>query len=269
MGELKLEFEDKTLLKLINLIYHHTGIAMSEKKESMISMRLRPRIRELKLDSFEDYIAFLESHNTEVEKFVDAITTNETTFFRTPRIWEYFGKEFLKDWKKDHADQCLNIWSAAASSGEESYSIAMTCLENGVSNFKIIGTDISKEILEIGTSGIYSGRNSIEFQSKFPLLKDRYFDGSGETMIARRSLKDHISFSSHNLFSPLKSGTQFDIIFLRNVLIYFKNEDQQKVLKNVSFNLKKSGILILGESESIARLETSYKYKSPLIYTNE
>lgn len=269
MGELNLDFTEKILLDLIELVYRHTGISMNTRKENLIRTRLRPRMRELKMQTFEEYVAHLESNREEVEIFINLLTTNETTFFRTPRIWEYFQHEFLDHWKRESVEQCLNIWSAAASTGEEAYSISMSCLENGVHNFKILGTDISTEVLEAARAGTCAEKNFKDLSLKYPHLKEKYFDQSGETLIARKILKEHIQFQQHNLFQVLNSKIQFDVVFLRNVLIYFNNEDQAKVLKNLSRSLKSGGILILGESESISRLETNFKYKSPLIYINE
>ena len=145
----------------------------------------------------------------------------------------------------------------------------MSCLEEGVTDFKIHGTDISQEVVDAANLGQYSGRNFIDFQAKFPEFKNKYFDSAADSMKAKRILKDHFSVETHNLFKPLKSSKQFDIVFLRNVLIYFSNEDQAKVLQNISLNMKKGGVLVLGESESIFRLETKFKYKGPLIYTHD
>lgn len=260
---------EKALNHLISLIHRHTGIHMTDRKESMIKTRLKPRMTLLKIDTIEDYIAHLESNQKEVQEFINQITTNETSFFRTPRIWEYFSQDYLANWKKENADKSLEIWTAASSTGEEGYSIAMTCLEQGVTNFKIHGTDISQEVVDVATKGLYEGRNFVDFSAKFPMHKDKYFDDATNSMKAKRILKDHVNFELHNLFKPLKSTKQFDIVFLRNVLIYFSNEDQAKVLHNIALNMKKGAILVLGESESIFRLETSFKYKAPLIYTNE
>lgn len=260
---------EKTLDHLINLIHQHTGIHMTERKESMIKTRIRPRMTLLKIETIEDYISHLESNQKEVQEFINQITTNETSFFRTPRIWEYFSKDYLANWKKENADKTLEIWTAASSTGEEGYSIAMTCLDEGVTNFKIHGTDISQEVVDIATKGFYEGRNFVNFSAEFTAHKDKYFDPAPNGMKAKRILKEHLQFELHNLFKPLKSGKQFDIVFLRNVLIYFTNEDQAKVLKIVSQHMKKGGVLVLGEAESIFRLETNFKYKAPLIYTNE
>ena len=269
MNTLEQDPDKKVIEKIIKLIYGFTGIFMTDKKENLIRSRLRPRMRELKLGSFDEYVSFMEKDSKEVEVFVNLLTTNETTFFRTPRIWEYFNNDFLIKWKSQNLAESLNIWSAAASTGEEAYSISMSCLENGVNHFKIFGTDISTDVLDVAKNGIYTGRNFHDFQNKFPGLKEKYFDCNPESIQAKKILKDHVSFQSHNLFNQLKSNIVFDVVFLRNVLIYFKNEDQVKVLQNVSQKLKRGGILILGESESISRLETNFKYLSPLIYTND
>lgn len=269
MGELQLDFDDRVLHELINLIYRHTGISMSEKKDNMIRARLRPRLRELQLSSYEEYISLLEGSKEEVMVFIDLITTNETSFFRTPRIWDFFTNEYLREWNSAHSSSTLNIWSAASSTGEEAYSIAMTCLENSVKDFKIFSSDISREVVQLATAGTYNSKSSLDFERRHPQLLEKYFQKSASGLTAKKVLKDHVTFDLHNLFMPLKSKVLFDVVFLRNVLIYFNNEDQTKVLMNISQSLRPGGVLILGESESIARLHTCFKYKAPLIYVRE
>ncbi|MGN6703663.1 MAG: CheR family methyltransferase, partial [Burkholderiaceae bacterium] len=117
-----------TLAGLLGLVHRHTGITMSERKSVLLQGRLRPRLRALSLTRYQDYLDFLARHPDEVQRFINLVTTNETSFFRTARVWEFFTNTFLPAWQANaRPGQPLRIWSAAASTGEEAYSIAMLC----------------------------------------------------------------------------------------------------------------------------------------------
>lgn len=264
------EMDDKTLQRVIKKVHLLTGISMNRQKKPMMQSRLRRRMRELSLASYEEYMNYLDRTIDETQKFINIMTTNETFFFRTPRIWEYFQKEFLPEWHKNNPNGVLKIWSAASSSGEEGYSIAIACTEFKLKhpsfNFQVFGSDISSDVLEEATNAEYFEK-SVEFlkRSQMPLF-EKYFTVKAEkTYQVNAEIKKKVQFSSHNLFTVKKE--QFDIVFLRNVLIYFSSEDQEIVLRNISKSLKNDGTLIIGESESLNRLNTSYEFKAACIYT--
>ncbi len=119
------EFNDKELNDLIKIVYHHTGITLGENPRQMLQMRLRNRFRELECASLGDYIAHLNTSREEKQLFINAVTTNETYFFRTTRVWEYIENTFLAKWYSENKGQTLYTWSAASSSGEEAYSLGM------------------------------------------------------------------------------------------------------------------------------------------------
>ncbi|AUN99232.1 protein-glutamate O-methyltransferase CheR [Bacteriovorax stolpii] len=258
-----------TIGRVIKKVYMLTGISMNEQKKTMLQSRMRRRMRELNIGSYDAYMDYLDKTPAETQNFINIMTTNETFFFRTPRVWEHFQKEFLPEWFKNNPNGVLKIWSAASSSGEEAYSIAISCnefkLKNPSFDFKIMGSDISSDMLQEATAGTYAEK-SIEFMRRsqpelfekyFIKKEDKLFDVSGE-------IKKRVQFQPHNLFTVKKE--MFDIIFLRNVLIYFTGEDQEKVLKNVAKSLKEEGTLMIGESESLNRLDTPYEFKSACVY---
>lgn len=153
MGNIDSDGMDKDVLeKVLALVYKHTGITMTENKKTLLQGRLRPRIRVLNLNSYAEYLTYLESHKDETQTFINLVTTNETFFFRTQRVWDYFNKELLPNWMKENPKKTLRIWSAAASTGAEIYSIGICCEEfrqkNPTFNFSLIGTDISTEVLK-------------------------------------------------------------------------------------------------------------------------
>lgn len=264
------DMDQETLERVIKMVHLFTGITISEQKKTMLQSRLRRRMRELKIAHYSDYMDFLDKTAGEKQGFIDVMTTNETFFFRTPRIWEYFQKIYLPEWASKNPKSTLKIWSAASSSGEEAYSIAISCqeLQDRHAGFEywVEGSDISSEVLKEAKAGEYFER-SVEFMKRSQMeLFEKYFQTKAEGMYEISSkLKQKVKFQPHNLFGIKKE--QYDIIFLRNVLIYFSSEDQEKVLRNISRSLKEGGILIIGESESLNRLDTPFEFKSACIYT--
>lgn len=244
---------------------------MEERKRELLFARIRPRLRALGLESPEAYLEYLNGHSEETQEFVNMVTTNETLFFRTPLIWDYFRNEYLPQWYAQNPDNTLRIWSAASSSGEESYSIAMTCEEFKLTKpafrYQISGSDIDTNVLEKARSGIFKEKSAEEFKKKHPEFFEKYFKSlpSGECK-ASDVLIQRMDFSIHNLHTrPSKIG-HYDIVFLRNVLIYFTDVDQELVLRNIYQAVKPGGQLIVGESESLARLKTEFHFHKPLIY---
>ncbi len=264
------ELGTATLVELIALVRKHTGIAMTERKRSLLERRLRPRLQVLSLDSYHDYVALIESGGAEVSQFIDMVTTNDTLFFRTPHVWDFFSKQFLPEWFIRHPGRCLHIWSSAAASGEEVYSIAMLCQEfqRMVTGFRyqILGTDISKNVLATARTGRYTGRSIERIKLSHPALFEKYFIHNAGLFQVNDELKRHVSFVEHNLLTPLQTEERFDIVFLRNVLIYFDADNQRNTLAQVRGSMRDDATLILGESESINHLGTAYQFEVPLVY---
>ncbi len=271
MTEAERTLSGPVLRRLISLVKQHTGITMEERKRELLFSRIRPRMKELNLPSAETYIDYLENHKEEIQKFVNTITTNETIFFRTPVIWDFFGNEFLKNWMQNNPGETLRVWSAASSTGEESASIGMMCEEFKRSHpnfkYKIYASDIDTDVLDNARKGLYKERSIEDLRARMPQLFHRYFLNSTkpEPQLSEAVLSN-IEYFVHNLHSRGTRTVFFDIVFLRNVLIYFNEPDQELVLRNVYASLKPHGVLIIGEAESLARLKTSFEYTKPLIY---
>lgn len=244
---------------ILGLVYKLTGITLGESKKILVQGRLRPRLKKLGLDTYQNYFLFLKENKEEQQEFINLITTNETSFFRTTRVWDYFREEFLKNWDKGNT---LNMWSAASSTGEEAYSLAMSCEEETLRNYQIYASDISSKVIKIAEQGEYQGRNIEAFKQNYAEFYRKYFS---EDRVSEK-LKSKIMFSTHNLFNPPFKKDFFDIVFLRNVLIYFESKDQEKVLENIYASLRKEGVLVIGESESLNSLKTNFTYIKPLIY---
>ncbi len=263
------EMSVATFKIVVEKIHRLTGITINDHKKTMIQSRLKKRMRVLDIASYEDYIKHVDKSVSETQFFINSVTTNETVFFRTPRVWEYFQKDFLPSWFEKNPKNTLKIWSAAASSGEEGYSLAMSCMDfknlNSQFEFKITGTDISTFVLEEAGIGVYDSR-SVEFlmKSRKDLFEKYFTKTEDENYAVSDVVKNKVSFSLHNLFGVKKEI--YDIIFLRNVLIYFSAEDQEKVLLNISKSMHKDSILVIGESESLNRLQTPFEFKQACIY---
>lgn len=265
------ELNSATLTMLIALVRKHTGITMSERKSILLQGRLRPRMRTLQIATYEEYMALVERGGAEVFRFIDLVTTNDTLFFRTPAVWNHFAQYFLPQWHALNLGRPARIWSAAAASGEEAYSIAMVCQEFQLQQpgfrYQIFATDISQQILATARAGSYGGRSVEKIRQSHPKLFEKYFAVAGSDVRVREELKQQITFAEHNLLTPLKPMQQFDIIFLRNVLFYFDEINQEAILKQVYPSMKPEARLILGESESLSRLNTGYRFELPLVYS--
>ncbi|RZA08141.1 MAG: protein-glutamate O-methyltransferase CheR [Proteobacteria bacterium] len=238
---------------------------MEERKSAMLSTRLRKRMRVLGINTFQAYLERLEQKGTEVQEFINLITTNETFFFRTTAVWDFFEKEFLPKWRTEKAGQPVRIWSAASSSGAEAYSLAMACAEARV-EFRIFGSDISTAILAEAKIGEYDGRVAADLEAKRPAWRAKYFEKNGDTIRFKPLLRPFVEFAPHNLFAAPPKVGHFDFVFLRNVLIYFTEPDQEKVLAQMAASLSADGLLALGESESLSRMNTPFTFVAPLIY---
>ncbi|WP_118180042.1 CheR family methyltransferase [Paraburkholderia phosphatilytica] len=264
--------DQATRLALFEQVRRHTGIVMNERKWAMLEGRLRRRIRALELPGYRDYLQVLEAKPAEVTDFIDLVTTNETSFFRTPRVWDYFGTQFLPAWFAGNPQGTLRLWSAASSSGEEAYSAAMLCEEFRARHpsfrYRILGTDISEAIVRDACNAHFRGRSAEGLKQAHPHLLQKYFTPRDDGFTANGTLRANVSFRQHNLYaSPRELGTH-DLAFLRNVLIYFDADGQLAVLENVRRALVPQGVLIVGESESLSRFDTGFVFEQPLIYRN-
>lgn len=248
----KAKLSDHDFQKVSEFIEKNYGIKLPRPKKAMVQNRLYKRLIETEMPTFEEYIAFVFSKNgmAEVSKMVDEITTNKTEFFRERKHYDFLEANILKNVNN------LKIWSAGCSSGEEPYTLAMLLKEYNVT-YTILGTDLSGKILDTAKKGIYS-ENTVK-DVPIHLLK-KHFTKKENMYQINNDLKSNIRFSKLN-FMDANYGinTHFDIIFFRNVLIYFTIETQLKIIKKIIQNLKEGGYLFIGHSETI------YSKEFPLV----
>jgi chemotaxis protein methyltransferase CheR len=259
-----------TFTEYLQYIHGLTGITVGRNRKAMLQGRFRKRIRELGLPGYAEYLEFVKDHPEERQTFVDLITTNETYFLRTPRIWDYISKELLPAWHALHSSETFKAWSAAASSGEEASTLGVLCQEyqdrKTSFSYRILGTDISSEMVELCRLGRYSGRSIEAFRKAHPELFQKHLVPSeGGHELASR-IRSRMQFKVHNLFQKPVGNGEYHLVLLRNVLIYFTPEDQEKVLKHIHASLVPGGVLVIGESESLGNLNTPFERVAPLIY---
>jgi chemotaxis protein methyltransferase CheR len=272
MFDIEANVDVATQRALFARVRRHTGIAMADRKWTLLHGRLRRRLQALSLSSYGEYLAVLDGSSEEVGHFIDLVTTNETSFFRTQRIWDYLRNSFLPAWQAAHPGGTLQVWSAAASTGEEAYSLAMLFEEfrqmHPDFRYGILGTDIAQRVLDTGRAGRYAGRNVNGLLKAHPAMLEKYFRHDGEARTVVPALRTHVTFRTHNLYQPLVAAPLFDLVLLRNVLIYFDEPGQEAVLENVRRTMAPHAVLLLGESESLNRISTGFAYQQPLIYLN-
>lgn len=250
------------------LIYQLAGISLSDAKRVLLVGRLSKRLSKLGLPTFSQYYRLVTSggQDAELQTMVDLLTTNETYFFREPKHFDFLGEQ-----TKKHRGDTFRVWSAASSSGEEAYSMAMVLAETlGDRPWEIVGTDISTHVLAKAKTGHYP-LDRIE-GIPVPLLKKYCLKGMNEhagTLLVARELRNRVQFLQSNLMEPRKGLGQFDMIFLRNVMIYFDQETKRKVVANLLPYLKKDGHFVVGHSETLNGLSNELKAVRPTIYRRQ
>lgn len=254
------------LHRYAELIYARTGIRISAQKTTLLSNRLRRRLKATGIDCFDRYFEHLKklpANHAEWDAFLQEITTHETYLFRDANQWEWFSNTFLAELqnavRRGERDKTLRIWSAACSTGDEAYTIA-TCIADRVANHRewkieIIGTDIGVGALEHARQAQFGARAMRLVPDS---CRTRFFKQAGEMWSAQPVLRQWTSFRQHNLLNPLQVA-QFDLIFVKNVLIYFDAGSKQLVFRNIDAALKPGAMLVTGPAEGVADLTRGYE----------
>ena len=266
------DFRQADLAVISKLVFDYSGIVIGPSKMDMVYARLSRRLRDLGMTRFEDYCTLLTGPNAQSEftRFQNAMTTNLTRFFREMHHFDFLRSTALPQIKARNAQsRRLRIWSAGCSSGEEAYSIAMTCLEMGRDfadwDIKILASDLDTHMVSKGAEGIYDHQTVADISK--PLLS-RYFKASKGQYEVNQALRDLIKFKPLNLLGPWPMQGQFDIIFCRNVMIYFDNPTKARLLERFSQQLIGNGHLFIGHSESLLEKVCDFKLVGRTIYQN-
>ena len=264
-------FSEKDFKYIRDLIMDHTGIVLADHKVDMVYGRLTRRLRELNLESFDSYLSTLEHDEQELVHFVNALTTNLTAFFREPHHFEFLASKLLPKILKNKASKRLRIWSAGCSSGEEPYTIAMTVRSiipaNSGWDVKILATDLDTNMVEKGSKGIYTEERvtGLSSQNMKKWVKKGKGDTAGMVKMDAR-LREMITFKQLNLMHQWPMKGPFDLIFCRNVVIYFNKETQAVLFDRYADMLVDDGHLFIGHSESMYKICDRFKLLGQTIY---
>ena len=272
------KLSEKDFTRLSEFIQSEYGIKMPTTKKLMLEARLQKRLRKLGIKEFDEYIDYIftpEGRADEMVHMMDVVTTNKTDFFREPAHFDYLAETALPELIRLYeagVRKSLKLWSAGCSSGEEPYTLAMVLSEFAEKQphfrFSILATDLSSEALEKGRSGIYE-ESKVE---PIPLsLRKKYLLRSrdrGKTLLRiKPALRGLIRFVRLNLMDehyPLNE--QMDIVFFRNVIIYFSRATQEKMIGRVCRHLRPGGYLFTGHSETLFSMQAPLKQEAPTIY---
>lgn len=261
-----------------NLIQSRCGIKMPDVKKTMLESRLRKRLRLLGLRDFKEYLEYIDSpdgKSNELVSMIDVVTTNKTDFFREPAHYDYLYSKSVPKLMEKHGvgkDRELRIWSAGCSSGEEPYTLAMVLSDYSRNeeklSFNILGTDISTQVLEKARRAVYAEE---KVEPVPAVMKKRYLlkskDRTKPQVRIVSELRKLIQYGRLNFLDD-KYGinSKFDIIFCRNVLIYFNRENQRSILLKILQHLEPNGYLFTGHSETLHSLDLPVKLLAPSVY---
>lgn len=262
---------DDEFVQLSKAVHQITGITIKEQRRTMLERRLGRRLIELDLIDYDTYLNVLLDSEEEQHTFINLVTTNETYFFRTPRIWNYINDKYLDEWYKKSDGRSFKAWSAAASTGEEAHSLGILLesfrRKNPKFEYEIQATDISTSVIKKAQVGLYKGKAISRFREERPALFKTFMTGNDVTgYSALTDIRVRINFDTANLFNLTADKKKYDLVLLRNVLIYFNKTDQAIVMNNVHDKLDKDGLAIIGESESLIYLDTRFEAVEHTIY---
>jgi len=249
MKKIEIELSDKEFELFQKLVFKEIGISLGNSKKFLVKNRLYKQLLAFNLSSYSDYFRLVQINKIEKVNMLNLITTNETYFFREPSHFKFFEEEILPK------NSNIRVWSAACSVGAEAYSVAMI-LENSGKDYEIIGSDINTEVVQKANIGLYPlkwiDKISSSYTQKYCLRGKGKHEG---WFLVDRILLENMKFETRNLIVPQKNLGLFDVIFLRNVLIYFNEETKDIIIKNILSNLKVGGHLIISLTEHIHNLE--------------
>jgi len=270
------KMSDKDFRRLSKFITEYAGIKLPDVKKVMLQSRLQKRLRHLNMDNYKEYIDFVfseEGLQNEIIHMLDVVSTNKTDFFREPIHFEFLEKNVLPEYIRQFpVTRQMKVWSAGCSSGEEVYTIAITLnefkAENPKFDYRILGTDISTDILQKALNAVYKEEKvetvPVKLKKKY-LLRSK--DRKQKKVRIVPELRNKTYYRRLNFMDTSYNVTEeFDVIFCRNVLIYFNRETQEKVINRLCAKLRQGGYFFIGHSESIMGMDVPLKQIKPTIF---
>jgi chemotaxis protein methyltransferase CheR len=274
------ELTDKEFAKFSDLIYQLTGIVINEGKRQLVLSRLTKRLRLHKITSFSEYYELVTNSRDSEEQsaFINSITTNKTDFFREPHHFDFIAKELVpslvQSARRGERAPKLRVWHAGCSTGEEPYTLGLTLSEALAAhpdwNWRQLASDIDTNVLAHAERGVYEESRTDTIAPS--LLRKYFLRGVGEReghYKVRRELQEHLTFRQVNLLDPawpMKADTKFDIIFCRNVVIYFDKPTQKRLFERFAARLAPGGLLFIGHSESLLGISDAFDACGQTIY---
>ncbi len=270
MGVLRLELTDNEFNQYSTYIFERSGINYTINKKTILQNRVRRRLRELNLESYKEYFELIKNkpmNDPEVIKFFDEVTTNETSFFRHDKQFKALEGMILPEIMEKKKLGSINVWSAAASMGKEAYTIAMVLSampQLKSRSIKILGTDLNQKVLDIASQGEYDIKDVKGVEAKY---KKFYIEKKEDGIVEMgKELKKLVEFTRFNLKDSFRRLPKMDIIFCRNVFIYFPKEVQREIVDKFYEQLNPGGFFILGHSETLNGISDKFEYRK---YKNE
>lgn len=262
---------DKEFNRVVVYVRDHYGINLSQKRV-LVNGRLETHFLRNGYESFDQFMAKVDEdpHGTEAKNLINVLTTNHTYFMRETVHFDYMQKVVLPYLKvKESKRKDLRIWSAASSTGEEPYTMAMLLidyfgLEHSAWNTQVLATDISTKVLEHAVKGVYLKEEIDPLPDKW---KRRFFSRVGEEEFrAKEELRNQVIFRRFNLMDPFPFKKRFHLIFLRNVMIYFPDDVKYPLIEKIYDYMEPGGYLFIGTTESLDKTRTHFRYIQPSIY---
>ncbi len=267
------DFTDRHFDNFRKMVSEHTGIALSDAKRELVYGRLTRRLRKLSLDNFDDYTNYiLENSEDELSNFINAVTTNLTSFFREDHHFRYLADKLIPELlHRNRASRRIRVWSAGCSTGEEPYSIAITLRESipDIDNWdvRILATDIDTNVISKGENGIYDEERITGLSSG--RIKQWFFKGSNKQagkVRVKPELQQMITFKQLNLMTEWPMKGLFDILFCRNVVIYFDKPTQKVLFERFTGQLTEDAHMFIGHSETLYNVSERFQLLGKTIY---
>ena len=271
MNEAPIELSPNMFLRFCALVYEKAGIHLGPQKEALVSARMGKRMRALGVARYEDYYQLVKDDSTgdELVEMLNAISTNVTYFFREEHHFHLL-KNLLQQWTQE-GQKSFRIWSAAASTGEEPYTIAMTARAalSASCDVRILGTDISTRALNVAKEGRYEPRHLEKVPESYArrFFRKETDEGGGVSFVVEDELRRMVSYARLNLAQPpYPMKGPFDVVFCRNVMIYFDNPVRKALLDEIWRVLKPGGYLLVGHAESLSGMLSHFRSHEPSVY---
>lgn len=272
-AEMVPELSDRDLKAVARLVYEKSGITLHAGKKALVTARLQKRVKLGGFETFGGYLKYVEGDTSgdELTALLDAIATNHTSFFRESQHFDFLRDTVMPPLVARHGGPRIHGWSAACSTGEEPYTIAMTCVDRlgpqAADRVRLLASDLSTKVLKIAKAGVYKS----ERVEGLPLdvLRRHFEKGLGAqagTVRVKPALRQLVEYRQINLLDPATPGPPFEFIFCRNVMIYFDSSVQQRVVRGLERRLAPGGYLFISHSESLNGVQHGLRWVAPAIY---